>query len=62
LDQNNNTLFTFTITKKNINSKSRGQLTAFYTRTTNETSTTKNTKRGIIGAYLHNFLKRELEI
>jgi hypothetical protein len=41
-------LFTFTITNKNINSKSRGQLTAFYTRTTNETSTTKNTKRGTI--------------
>jgi hypothetical protein len=41
-------LFTFTITKKDTNSKSRGQLTVFYMRTKNETSTIKNSKEGII--------------
>jgi hypothetical protein len=40
--------FTFTITQKDTNSKTRGQLTAFCMRTKNETSTTKNSKGGII--------------
>jgi hypothetical protein len=40
--------FTFIITKKDTNSISRGQLTAFYMRMKNETSTTKNSKEGII--------------
>ena len=37
-------LFTFTITQKDTNSGSRGQLTTFYMRTKNETSTTKDSK------------------
>jgi len=41
-------LFTFTITNKDTNSKSRGQLTVFYIRTRNRTSTTKNSKGEII--------------
>ena len=41
-------LFTFTITKKDINSRSSGKLTAFYMRTKNKTSTTKNSKGEII--------------
>jgi len=41
-------LFTFTITKKDTNSKSRGQLAAFYMRKKNETTTTKNSKERII--------------
>jgi len=40
--------FTFTITKKDTNSRSRGQLTTFYMRMKNETSATKNSKGGII--------------
>jgi hypothetical protein len=41
--------FTFTITKKDTNSKSRGQLAAFYMREKKkETSTTKNSKERII--------------
>jgi hypothetical protein len=39
--------FTFTITWKDTNSRSRGQLTALYMRTNNETSITKNSKGGI---------------
>jgi len=41
-------VFTFTITKKDTNNISRGQLTVFYMRTKNEISTTKNFKGGII--------------
>jgi hypothetical protein len=41
-------LFSFTITRKNTNSRSRGQLTALNMRMKNETSTTKNSKGGII--------------
>ena len=41
-------LFTFTITKKDTNNVSRGQLTAFYMKMKNETNTTKNSKEGII--------------
>jgi hypothetical protein len=41
-------LFTFTITKKDINNRSNGKLTAFYIRTKNKTSTTKSSKGGII--------------
>jgi homoserine trans-succinylase len=41
-------VFTFTITKKDINNRSRGQFTVFYMRTKNEISTTKNFKGGII--------------
>ena len=37
-------LFTFTVTKKDSNSKSRGQLTVFYMRIKNKTNTTKNSK------------------
>jgi hypothetical protein len=37
-------LFTFTIPQKDTNNKPRGQLIAFYMRTKNETSTTKNSK------------------
>jgi hypothetical protein len=40
--------FTFIITQKDTNSRSRGQLTAFYMKMKNETSTTKNSKEGII--------------
>jgi hypothetical protein len=41
-------LFTFTITKKDINNRSRGQLIVFYMRTKNEINTTKIYKGGII--------------
>jgi hypothetical protein len=41
-------LFTFTITQKDTNNRTRGQLTAFCMRKKNETSTTKNSKGGII--------------
>jgi hypothetical protein len=41
-------LFTFTITPKDTNSRSRGQFTAFNMRMKNETSKTKNSKGGII--------------
>jgi hypothetical protein len=41
-------LFTFTITQKDTNRITRGQLTAFCMRMKNETSTTKNSKGGII--------------
>ena len=41
-------LFTFTITKKDTNNISGGQLTAFYMKMKNETNTTKNSKEGII--------------
>jgi len=41
-------LFTFTITQKDTNSGTRGQFTAFCMRTKNETSTSKNSKGGII--------------
>ena len=37
-------LFTFTITQKDKNNGSRGLLTAFYMRTKNKTSTTKDSK------------------
>jgi len=40
--------FTFTITQKDTNSRSRRQLFAFFMRTKNETSTTKNSTGGII--------------
>jgi len=40
--------FTFTLTKKDTNNKSRGQLTVFYMRTKKKISTTKNFKVGII--------------
>jgi hypothetical protein len=40
--------FSFTITKKGINNRLRGQLIVFYMRTKNETSTTKKYKGGII--------------
>jgi hypothetical protein len=41
-------LFTFTMIKKDTNSKSKAQLTTFYMRINNKTSTTKNSKDGII--------------
>jgi len=41
-------LFSFTITWKDTNSRSRGQLTAFNMSMKNETSTTKNSKGEII--------------
>jgi len=41
-------LFTFIITKKDINGRLRGYLAAFYMRTKNKTSTTKNSKERII--------------
>ena len=37
-------LSTFTVTKKDTDSKSRGQLTVFYMRIKNKTNTTKNSK------------------
>jgi hypothetical protein len=37
-------LFTFTITQKETNSRTRAQLTAFCMRTKNETSTNKKSK------------------
>jgi len=41
-------LFTFIKTKKDTNNISRGQLTAFYMRMKNKTSTSKNSKEWII--------------
>jgi hypothetical protein len=53
-------LFTFTIIKKDTNSRSRGQLIVFYMRTKNKTSTTKNFKGGIIrGIPLQLFERRK---
>jgi DNA polymerase elongation subunit (family B) len=49
---------TFTITKKDTNSRSRGQLTAFYMRTNNKTSTIKNSKDGIITGMLRQLFER----
>ena len=40
--------FTFTITQKDTNSRTRGQFTAFCIRMKNETNTTKNSKGEII--------------
>jgi hypothetical protein len=56
-------LFTFTIKKKYTNSRSRGQLTTFYMRMKNETSTTKNSKGGIVkGIPIQLFKRRKSEI
>ena len=52
-------LFIFNITQKDINSRLRGQFTAFYIRMKNKTSTTKNSKGGIIGTYLYIFKMRQ---
>jgi len=51
--------FTFIKTKKDTNNILRGQLTAFYMRMKNKTSTSKNFKEWIIRAYPYNFLKWE---
>jgi len=51
--------FTFTIIQKDTNNKLKGQLNTFYMRMKNETSTIKNSKGGILGAYPYNFLKSE---
>jgi len=41
-------LFTFTITKKDTNNRLRRQLIVFYMRMKNETSTSINSKGGVI--------------
>jgi len=52
-------LFTFIITQKDTNSRSRWQLIAFCMRTNNKTNITKNFKEGIIRDIPYNFSKWE---